>query len=337
MNHSGIKHFNLESYRNLKKEFLYFDKLHFDAWSFEKLINNYSIFYKLTSRDERYLARISAEVDFLVNKNVLSKISFVDISNELMEAFNNPSKEKITEKLTQEEKVFFMEAYGFLKIIKERLDEILVIQKESVSDLELVINLQNEYLALLDLESELWIRINSKFLPTIREYNEDFTPIINRVSSFTKSDENRNSEVLAIILNKFPVPDDSVSWEQLIDFKSEEESRIKLLALKSWVTKIGHTKYSKAEIEQEFEYLTFEYENQMKLQKLKYNIGTLELLVNTGMDVLGNLVSFQWGKASKAFFDIKRRHVDLLIGETKAPGKELAYINKIKKEIRTGI
>lgn len=50
------------------------------------------------------------------------------------------------------------------------------------------------------------------------------------------------------------------------------------------------------------------------------------MVVMTGAEFLGDLVSFKWGKAAEALFSLRRRRVALLEGELTAPGSEVAYI-----------
>lgn len=69
----------------------------------------------------------------------------------------------------------------------------------------------------------------------------------------------------------------------------------------------------------------------MWLHRMKTNVGTLETVVTTTAEFLGDLVSFKWGKAAEALFSLKRRHVVLLEGELTAPGSEVAYIVKARE------
>ena len=69
----------------------------------------------------------------------------------------------------------------------------------------------------------------------------------------------------------------------------------------------------------------------MKLHRMKTNVGALETIVTTSAEVLGDLVSFKWGKAAQALFSLKRRQLALLEGELTAPGNEVAYIVKAKE------
>lgn len=86
-----------------------------------------------------------------------------------------------------------------------------------------------------------------------------------------------------------------------------------------------------AEVEEKLEYLIDQYQQHMKLHRMKTNVGTLETVVTTSAEVLGDLFSFKWGKAAQALFALKRRQVALLEGELTAPGNEVAYIVKARE------
>jgi hypothetical protein len=60
-------------------------------------------------------------------------------------------------------------------------------------------------------------------------------------------------------------------------------------------------------------------------------MSTLETIITTGAEVLGDLASFKWGKAAQALFSLKRRHVTLMGGELTSPGSEIAYIVKARE------
>lgn len=94
---------------------------------------------------------------------------------------------------------------------------------------------------------------------------------------------------------------------------------------------MGNSELNTYEIEQKLEYLLAQYEERLKKEKIKYRIGNAELVITTSLMVLENIVKLNWSKAAKSLFNLKRRSVDLMIGETLAPGREVAYISKIKE------
>ena len=140
--------------------------------------------------------------------------------------------------------------------------------------------------------------------------------------------ETLKSKVVNLIINKMPVPDDSVSWDQLKNFKSDPDSKKKLLGLRTWIAEISQKQFSLSEISEKLEYLLEEYSAQMKNHKLKYTLSSLETVLVPTLEVLENLIKFKFSKAAKVLFDLKRNQFQLLEAEAKFPGREIAYLYK---------
>jgi len=138
-------------------------------------------------------------------------------------------------------------------------------------------------------------------------------------------------DVFGLLFNYFPTPDESVSYEQLIDFKNDDDSSLKFKRIISWSKKISRTDVSESELKEEIEYLLHEYENHMKIHKMKYYSGNFEAILVGTTEIIEDLIKIKWSKIVKKIFNIKRHKVNLLIGEAKAPGKELAYLSKAKE------
>lgn len=161
-------------------------------------------------------------------------------------------------------------------------------------------------------------------------YNLETYPILpnyihGALSTTTKS------ETVQITLKSLPIPDESVPWEQIIEYRSDPDSQSKFLALRHWMSEVARAELTPAEVEEKLEYLIDQYRQHMRLHRMKTNVGTLETVVTTGAEFLGDLVSFKWGKAAEALFSLRRRRVALLEGELTAPGSEVAYIVKARE------
>jgi hypothetical protein len=150
------------------------------------------------------------------------------------------------------------------------------------------------------------------------------------IPSSRSSSAHRN-EVLQIAFNALPVPDESTPWEQIIEYRSDEDSRHKFLDLRNWMSEMARSELTPAEAEQKLEYLISQYERHLKLHRMKTNTGTLETVVTTGAEMLGDLASFKWGKVAETLFSLRRRNVALLEAELTAPGNEVAYIVKVRE------
>lgn len=142
--------------------------------------------------------------------------------------------------------------------------------------------------------------------------------------------QSQKSNVLNIVLRSLPTPDDGIPWEQIVEYRSDPDSKAKFLDLRHWMSEVARGDLTPREVEEKLEYLLSRYSRHMEVHKMKSNTTMFETVVVTTADVLGNLASFQWGKAARALFSFKHRRVDLLEGELKAEGSEVAYIMKAR-------
>ena len=172
----------------------------------------------------------------------------------------------------------------------------------------------------------------------LREYILDFanSSEISVVSSLEIKDylyddvpKSQHADVVGVLINKLPVPSLTTSWEQIIDYRNDPESKNKLASLRRWVAKISSSSYQKHEIEEEFEGLIGEFHSHMQLHRLKVNTETMEVLLKAPLD----LVTLKWSKLIDAFFAFKKRKISLMEAELNAPGKEIAYILKTREDI----
>lgn len=138
-------------------------------------------------------------------------------------------------------------------------------------------------------------------------------------------------QTVSLTFNVLPIPDDSVAWEQIIEYRSDPDSKSKFLALRHWMSEVTRAGLTPAEVEEKLEYLINQYRQHMRLHRMKTNVSTLETIITAGAEFLGDMLSFKWGKAAEALFSLRRREVALLEGELTAPGNAIAYIIKARE------
>ncbi len=150
--------------------------------------------------------------------------------------------------------------------------------------------------------------------------------------SFQFEPVKEKTQVIQVTLKSLPIPDETVSWEQIIDFKSDSDSRSKFLALRNWINEIARGELPFNDVEDKLEELLDQYLRHMQFHKMKYKKGKLEALVVTTFEVLGNLTGFNWGEIAKVPFSIQNKKLALMEEEMKAPGREVAYISKAREQ-----
>ncbi|HKQ06137.1 MAG TPA: hypothetical protein VJ464_13460 [Blastocatellia bacterium] len=133
-------------------------------------------------------------------------------------------------------------------------------------------------------------------------------------------------EVIQIAIKSLPIPDDSVSWEQIFDYRSDPDSFNKFLALRDWMGEVAREKLTPVEVEEKLEYLVNQYQQHIKLHKMKASMGTLESVLTVGAGFLENVAKLKLEKAVKGLFHFKHKKIELMEAELKSPGYEVAYI-----------
>jgi hypothetical protein len=143
---------------------------------------------------------------------------------------------------------------------------------------------------------------------------------------------NKN-EVVEISLKTLPMPHYSTPWEQILEYRSDYDSRVKFSRLRHWMSKIAQVQNKPNEVEEEIETLINDYSQHMKLHKIKTRLDTLKAIVVaevglftggwlTGIGALPGLI----GMVASPLYSIRQRQVEITAEELKAPGREVAYI-----------
>jgi hypothetical protein len=196
-----------------------------------------------------------------------------------------------------------------------------------------ITNLSNfDYSNFISLIHELSIREKTAWI----NLNEDFDayPIIENFSPIDEL-ETKKHLIFKTVLNKFPIPDESTSWEQIFEFKEDSESNTSLLGLRNWVNDISKSNLNVKESEEKLEYLLQKYEKSIKLHKLKVSNSSLETVVVGGAELIENIAKLKLSKIAKKLFKAKKEQIELMEIELKSEGSELSYIIKTNKEFLT--
>jgi hypothetical protein len=166
----------------------------------------------------------------------------------------------------------------------------------------------------------------------------DAYPILPDIAPGTEKTRSNKDEVMEIVINAMPIPDDTTPWEQIIEFRNDPDSQSKFLTLKNWINEVARMKLEANEVEDKLKALINDYTNHMKVHKIKTKLDTLKTIVLTeaglitsgwltGLGALPGVV----GMVITPLYSMKQRQVALLEEEQKAPGREIAYIIKSRE------
>lgn len=183
----------------------------------------------------------------------------------------------------------------------------------------------------IDLRLEAGARINALILNNENaERDFDSIPLIKNLS--LKIDNQVSKiDVVNLIIEHMPIPDDQTPWENILEFKNNPDNKGKMAGLRLWVNKSLKSKYSISELKDELEYLTYQYTKRLEIHKIKYNSGLLQTFVVGSAELLENTVKLKFSNIAKGLFSATNSKADLLNLELTAPGNELSYIYQANK------
>jgi hypothetical protein len=167
--------------------------------------------------------------------------------------------------------------------------------------------------------------------------NLDVQPMIEFHYRHPESTDTRLSDVVEIVLEQFPTPDESTPWETIIEFRKDSEARAKFTALRDWMSGVARMQLDPGEIQVKLQTLLNEYDDHMAVHRIKTRQETLKSIViaEAGFITSGWLAGLGplpgiAGMIVTPIFSLRQRRIALLEAEQKAPGKQIAYIPKAR-------
>jgi hypothetical protein len=139
------------------------------------------------------------------------------------------------------------------------------------------------------------------------------------------------ADVLQISVAALPHPDESTSWNELLDFKSDPDVQYQLNLFRRWIRKCSSTPGTAIEIREELEDMIADYSAAVRRHRLKLRPGVIEAALCVSGELVENLVKLQWGKAAQALFKVRHNKIALLEAEMSSPGREVAYVFRARE------
>lgn len=151
-------------------------------------------------------------------------------------------------------------------------------------------------------------------------------PFENEISGFETLSKRQN--VLSIVLDQLPEPDDNLPLQDIVDFKSDNQTKEKYYNLWKWISKTSKGNSERAELREEIQYLLHDYSANLRRLTKQTSLTRIKTIVSASGDLVKNLVSFQWGKVLGVGIEMKEISMKASDDELKLPGSELAYIKE---------
>ncbi len=139
---------------------------------------------------------------------------------------------------------------------------------------------------------------------------------------------NASSEnVFTIALKEFPVPGESASWQDILDFRAHHHD--KLWSFRRFLSDLSKKSQSANEVKDDLEWTLNEYSKEMDRFNLKRSASFMEAYVLPFVEAFESLRPSSFIRGLVA---IQKRKIEMLEMESKAAGKECAYLFEAKKQ-----
>lgn len=135
--------------------------------------------------------------------------------------------------------------------------------------------------------------------------------------------------VLQVAFSALPVPHEDCPWQDILEFRNEV--RDKKWAFRRFLKSLATKELAELELREEVEWMVSEYTKAMQIHRLKASRGFIDVFIVSPLEIIENLLKFNWSKIAKGAVSVKQRKIELLEAELKAPGKECAYVFEARK------
>lgn len=295
-------------FSNLKQQALLFDQIGIYKLSsfYKNLQESEDLVKKLVPTLPDRASAIIAELEWLQQMDVIFELT-------IQEELQSQTMEQIAQMGGRK----FEDAKNLLR----KVIEIQTLDLRNISDETSKIKLiKEQQLTMLRLMSVVMETTKKATVVTTLPYTEYSHELPN----------SSKSNVVQVVINSLPLPNNETPWEQIIDYRTDTETQKLLYSLRRWISKISKQNLSPLEIEEEIESLINDFQEHMKLHKMKANTETVEVLVKLLPETIENLIKLRFSKLPEPFFVFKKRQINLMEAELNAPGKEMAYIIKTR-------
>lgn len=164
-----------------------------------------------------------------------------------------------------------------------------------------------------------------------RIHGAEAYPLYSNLHNFSAGVSLRREAVLRIVFARIPVPLDSVSWNEIIDYRLDSESRRRFTALRVWINRATSGCAAMSEVVEELEHLIAEFESHMKRHRMSYQMMPFEVVVAERPEVIREMAGLHKATADgQGVFMYRDSSILFPEDEFSAPGKELAYISASK-------
>ncbi len=180
-----------------------------------------------------------------------------------------------------------------------------------------------------------WHNVVARLGALCAKHDSESAEIFPLLSGSVKSWGNlkgKEQDIATLVINKLPVPNEITPYEEIFDYRKDEESKQHFEALRLWMQKLEIQGKTVMEIQQELDFLLHEYEKHLKLHRIRFRHETLKLVVKAVPSLMENLIKLRLSKLMDTVFDYKENKLKFMEAELENPGLEIAYVYKTKEK-----
>jgi hypothetical protein len=135
--------------------------------------------------------------------------------------------------------------------------------------------------------------------------------------------------VMRVAVKSLPTPDSGCSWQDILDFKAELKN--KRWSFHRFLRTLATKHQTEAEIRDEIEWMVNQYAESMIIHNIKTSQSFVEAYIVPAIEIIEDIAKLNFSKIAKNTVSIKKREVELMEGESKAQGRECAYVFEAQK------
>ena len=170
------------------------------------------------------------------------------------------------------------------------------------------------------------------FASQLRDIEDvDAYPVIPSDFSSLEQDDPRlvKHDVVKISLSALPVPVEDMSWQQIIEYRNDHDTKDSFLLIKELMSEIARGTFTLFQVEETLEYLLNRFRRNLETHQINATTMALSAYVVAKPEFIQTLAGAgpDWG--SRALFSVEHRKIGLLEGESTSAGSAVAFLTQM--------
>ena len=133
-----------------------------------------------------------------------------------------------------------------------------------------------------------------------------------------------------VIISNIPTPSEQTSWEQIIEFRNENQDQY--LTFRRWIDKTVRGDLPISELDDELNHLVNKYQEYMRVKRMEWKSSRLRTLVSIPLDIARGILTLNAEMVTRPFFELNKHYITLLDAELKAPHREISYLVRSEEQ-----